>query len=83
VIEELDLIPLEANMAIIAKKADQFQGLDECVARNFPDVLLKTMESLYKLYQAFKMSPYDQTGRREVKINATGTCLYFILFYSQ
>ncbi|KAG0211674.1 Nup93/Nic96-domain-containing protein [Mortierella sp. GBAus27b] len=65
VIEELDLIPLEADMSIIAKKADQFQGLDECVARNFPDVLLKTMESLYKLYHNFKMSPYDEAGRRD------------------
>ncbi|KAG0353474.1 Nup93/Nic96-domain-containing protein [Gamsiella multidivaricata] len=65
VIEELDLIPLEADMAMIAKKADKFQGLDECVARNFSDVLLKTMESLYKMYQALKLSPYDQTGRKE------------------
>ncbi|KAG0247598.1 hypothetical protein BG011_001242, partial [Mortierella polycephala] len=65
VIEDLDLIPLEADMSMIAKKADKFQGLDECVARNFPDVLLKTMESLYKLYQTLKMSPYDEAGRRD------------------
>ncbi|KAF9950637.1 hypothetical protein BGZ65_006474, partial [Modicella reniformis] len=65
VIEDLGLIPLEGDMAQISKKADQFQGLDECVARNFPDVLLKTMESLYKLYQNFKMSPYDEAGRRD------------------
>ncbi|KAF9919357.1 hypothetical protein BX616_005400 [Lobosporangium transversale] len=64
VIIELDLIPLEADMSVIAKKADQFQGLDECVARNFPDVLLKTMESLNRLYQALKNSPYDEAGRR-------------------
>ncbi|KAF9116162.1 hypothetical protein BGX27_004502 [Mortierella sp. AM989] len=65
VIVELDLIPLEADMSVIAKKADKFQGLDECVARNFPDVLLKTMESIYKLYQTLKMSPYDEAGRRD------------------
>ncbi|KAF9990723.1 hypothetical protein BGZ75_000109 [Mortierella antarctica] len=65
VIEELDLIPLEADMATIAKKAEKFQGLDECVARNFPDVLLKTMESLYKLYLTLKNSPYDEPGRKD------------------
>ncbi|GJJ69903.1 nuclear pore complex protein Nup93 [Entomortierella parvispora] len=65
VIEELDLIPLEADMTMIAKKAERFQNLDECVARNFPDVLLKTMESLYKLYQTLKSSPYDEAGRRD------------------
>ncbi|KAI1315080.1 hypothetical protein EDD11_001322 [Mortierella claussenii] len=64
VIIELDLIPLEADMSVIAKKAEQFQGLDECVARNFPDVLLKTMESINKLYQTLKNSPYDEAGRR-------------------
>ncbi|KAG0047412.1 hypothetical protein BGZ83_007529 [Gryganskiella cystojenkinii] len=65
VIESLDLIPLEADMATIAKKAERFQNLDECVARNFPDVLLKTMESLNKLYQTLKSSPYDEAGRRD------------------
>ncbi|KAF9583225.1 hypothetical protein BGW38_009989 [Lunasporangiospora selenospora] len=65
VIEELDLIPLEADMSMISKRAEKFQALDECVARNFPEVLLKTMDSLYKLYQSLKMSPYDETGRRD------------------
>ncbi|KAF9913257.1 hypothetical protein EC991_000019 [Linnemannia zychae] len=64
-IEELGLIPLEADMAGIAKKADEFQALDECVARNLPDVLLKTMDSLYKQYQFLKNSPYDDAGRRD------------------
>ncbi|KAG0324431.1 hypothetical protein BGZ99_001813 [Dissophora globulifera] len=64
-IEDLDLIPFDADTATIAKKADQFQGLDECVARNFPDVLLKTMESLYRMYEALKTSPYDEAGRRD------------------
>ncbi|KAF9415809.1 hypothetical protein BGZ94_010387 [Podila epigama] len=63
-IEELDLIPLEADMSAIAKKAEKFQGLDESIARNFPTMLLKTMESMYKLYEALKLSPYDEAGRR-------------------
>jgi len=75
VIEDLDLIPLEAEMSIIAKKADQFQGLDECVARNFPDVLLKTMESIYKLYHNFKISPYDEAGRRDVSATKSRSML--------
>jgi len=74
VIEELDLIPLEADMTMIAKKAERFQNLDECVARNFPDVLLKTMESLYKLYQTLKSSPYDEAGRRDVSYSLV--CLF-------
>ncbi|KAF9323502.1 hypothetical protein BGZ91_003539 [Linnemannia elongata] len=64
-IEELGLIPLEADMGQIAKKAGEFQALDECVARNLPDVLLKTMDSLFRQYQIFKNSPYDDAGRRD------------------
>ncbi|KAF8931015.1 hypothetical protein BGZ58_007898 [Dissophora ornata] len=64
-IKDLDLIPFDSDVTTITKKADQFQGLDECVARNFPDVLLKTMDSLYKMYQNLKASPYDEAGRRD------------------
>ncbi|KAF9928608.1 hypothetical protein FBU30_002283 [Linnemannia zychae] len=64
-IEDLGLIPLEADMAGIAKMADEFQALDECVARNLPDILLKTMDSLYRQYQIYKNSPYDDVGRRD------------------
>ncbi|KAG0217126.1 hypothetical protein BGX33_011329 [Mortierella sp. NVP41] len=65
VIEDLKLIPLEADMTQIAKAADQFQALDECVARNLPDILHKTMDSLYKQYQTLKSSPYDDAGRQD------------------
>ncbi|KAI9241954.1 MAG: NIC-domain-containing protein [Podila humilis] len=67
-IESLNLIPLEADMSTIAKKAEQFQSLDESIARNFPTVLLKTMESMYQLSESYKMSPYDEAGRRDHRL---------------
>ncbi|KAG0361585.1 hypothetical protein BG005_007870 [Podila minutissima] len=67
-IESLNLIPLEADMSTIAKKAEEFQSLDESIARNFPAVLLKTMESMYQLSEYHKMSPYDEAGRRDHRL---------------
>ncbi|KAG0348404.1 hypothetical protein BG004_005245 [Podila humilis] len=64
-IQDLDLIPLEADMTAIAKKAEQFQVLDESIARNFPTVLLKTMECMYQLSESLKLSPYDEAGRQD------------------
>ncbi|KAF9162413.1 hypothetical protein DFQ26_003567 [Actinomortierella ambigua] len=66
VIEQLDFIPLEADMARITKKVEEFKNLDESVARSFPEILVKTMESIYRLYTELKESRYDEPGRREL-----------------
>ncbi|KAG0232661.1 hypothetical protein BGW42_008001 [Actinomortierella wolfii] len=66
VIEQLDFIPLEADMAKITKKVEEFKNLDESVARSFPEILVKTMESIYRLYTELKELRYDEPGRREL-----------------
>ncbi|KAL1923580.1 uncharacterized protein VTP21DRAFT_8560 [Calcarisporiella thermophila] len=66
--EQLNLIPLESDMALITRKADDLRDLDETIARNFSQLLLMTMTILYKLYTALKESPYGDS-ERQLKMN--------------
>jgi hypothetical protein len=52
--ENLDLLPLDAHS--LDKKVETFKLLDQTVKRNIPDILLATMDLLYKLYGNIKSS---------------------------
>lgn len=67
--EQLGVIPLDGDMSIITRKADEFRDMDEAITRNFAEILLVTMNILYKMYTALKESPYGDQGRQSVCCN--------------
>lgn len=52
--ENLDLLPLDALS--LDKKVESFKLFDQTVKRNIPEILLATMDLLYKLYGNIKSS---------------------------
>ncbi|KAJ1981318.1 nuclear pore complex subunit [Dimargaris verticillata] len=68
IIEKLNLIPLDADVATITRQAEQLRDMDEAVARNFPDILLATMDVLYRLYSQTKQSQFlDATKHAQLQ----------------
>ncbi|RKP34751.1 hypothetical protein BJ085DRAFT_16606 [Dimargaris cristalligena] len=69
IIEKLDLIPLDADVAVITRRAEQLRDLDEAVSRNFPDILLATMDTLSHLYNQTKQSQFlDATKQSQLAL---------------
>lgn len=65
-IESISLLPLSSDISAINRRADEFKDLDEPIAHNFSDILLVTMNCLYKLHQALKESSYGGEARQSV-----------------
>ncbi|KAG5438139.1 hypothetical protein PCANB_002990 [Pneumocystis canis] len=65
IIEQLNIIPLDYNADIgaIKKQAQEFGSLHESIARNVPGLLVMSMESLYKLNNKLKLSPFSDSSR--------------------
>lgn len=66
VIESIAFLPLSSDISAINRRADEFKDLDEPIAQNFSDVLIVTMNCLFKLHQALKESSYGGEARQAV-----------------
>ena len=66
IIENLNLIPLNGDVIFITKKAEDFKEVDESISKNFSDVLLVTMNILFKLHANLKESPFGDSSRQNV-----------------
>jgi nuclear pore complex protein Nup93 len=64
--ERTGLIPLDEENITISRRAEEFKNSHETIARTFPDLILKTMDTISKLYKALKASPYSDAGRQKV-----------------
>src|SRR4051794_22304175 len=64
--EQLNLIPLDGDIAVITRKAEDFREMDESISRNFSEILVQTMTCLSKVYNTIKESPYGDPGRQAV-----------------
>ncbi|KAJ1926950.1 nuclear pore complex subunit [Tieghemiomyces parasiticus] len=64
IMERLHLIPLEADVVTITRQAEQLRDLDEAIARNFPDLLLATMDVLCQLYTQTKQSQFLDASKQ-------------------
>ena len=60
-------MPLSTDIASINRRADDFRDLDEPIAHNFSDILIVTMNCLFKLHQALKESSYGGEARQSVR----------------
>ncbi|CAG8522504.1 2009_t:CDS:10, partial [Ambispora leptoticha] len=56
-IERMNIIPLEADMAEMAKRNQELSGKSEEIRRNYPALMLLTMECLYEYHQQLKTRP--------------------------
>lgn len=69
--ESLDIIPF--NIHAMERKVAAFQELDQVVKHNFAEILLATMDVLYKLHGNLKSttsvisSPFGDGGKEQVK----------------
>lgn len=65
IIEQLNIVPLDCNADIgaIKKQAQDFGLLHESIARNVPNLLVMSMECLYKLNNKLKLSPFSDSSR--------------------
>ncbi|CDZ96438.1 Cullins [Phaffia rhodozyma] len=63
-IESIGLLPLTSDITAINRRADEFKDLDESIAHNFSDVLVVTMNCLFKLHQLLKESSYGGEARQ-------------------
>ncbi|KAJ3322769.1 hypothetical protein HDU76_013803 [Blyttiomyces sp. JEL0837] len=48
------VVPFEADMGVIARRAEDFRGLEEVVARSVPVVLVTAMVALARVYRVLK-----------------------------
>lgn len=64
-IEELSIIPLKSDLALIVRAADDLKEYDESILRNIDTILLNTMNILYKMHSTLKESPYGDSSRQE------------------
>ncbi|KAJ1659089.1 nuclear pore complex subunit [Dispira simplex] len=64
IIEKLDLIPLNGDVACITQQAERLRDLDEAISRNFPEVLLATMDTLSRLHAQIKQSQFMGTTKQ-------------------
>ncbi|KTW29977.1 linker nucleoporin NIC96 [Pneumocystis jirovecii RU7] len=82
VIEQLNIIPLDCNADIgaIKKQAQDFTSLHESIARNVAGLLVMSMESLYKLNNKLKLSPFSDSSRNakliELRKRAKSVMIY-------
>ncbi|KAG4305809.1 hypothetical protein PORY_000719 [Pneumocystis oryctolagi] len=82
IIEQLNIIPLDCNVDIgaIKKQAQDFVSLHESIARNVSGLLVMSMESLYKLNNKLKMSPFVDSSRNakltELRKRAKSVMIY-------
>jgi nuclear pore complex protein Nup93 len=65
-IEGVNFIPLDGDLVVIIKRADEFKDADESITRNFDNVLVTTMNILHKLHTELKESPYGDANRQQV-----------------
>ncbi|CAG8518550.1 8653_t:CDS:10 [Ambispora gerdemannii] len=56
-IERMNIVPLEADMAEMAKRNQELSGKSEEIRRNYPAIMLLTMECLYECHQQLKTRP--------------------------
>ena len=71
VLESLDLLPLDTNRAhatYVSEKAEKFRHLDNNIVKNLSDILLTTMDSLFRLYSSLKESLFIDSAR-QTKMN--------------
>jgi hypothetical protein len=64
---------LSTDIASINRRADDFRDLDEPIAHNFSDILIITMNCLFKLHQALKESSYGGEARQSVSCRLLST----------
>lgn len=65
IIENLNIIPLDGDLASIIRRAEDVKELDDTVLRNFDTILLTTMNILYKIHSQLKESPYGDASRQQ------------------
>ena len=46
----MNLLPFQMDSQVIAEKVNAFRTLDDCILRNFADILLAAMTILYKIF---------------------------------
>ncbi|TIA94364.1 hypothetical protein E3P81_00121 [Wallemia ichthyophaga] len=63
-IEQLNIIPLSGDVISITRKAEDFKEINESISRNFSDILLVTMNILFKIHANLKESPFGDTSRQ-------------------
>ncbi|TIC03273.1 NIC-domain-containing protein [Wallemia mellicola] len=63
-IEDVKLIPLNGDVISITRKSEEFKDLDESISRNLSDVLLITMNILFKIHANLKESPFGDSSRQ-------------------
>jgi len=63
--DHLGIIPTE--VILIESRVEAFKSLDHCIKRNFADLLLATMDILYRIYTQLKSNP-NSDGGRELRI---------------
>lgn len=56
-LEQTNIVPLHYDHSLIRRLVDQFNGLDENVQKNVPEILLNAMDILYKTWAAHVSQP--------------------------
>ncbi len=71
IIEQLGIIPLDedTNIGTIRKRAQDFDLMDDSVARNVPGILLIAIDSLKQLYGMLKQSQFTYQTRLLVSVS--------------
>ncbi|KAJ1921877.1 nuclear pore complex subunit [Mycoemilia scoparia] len=64
IIQSTGLIPLDDDINETTRKSEQIRNLDPTIIRNFPDILLLTMDVLSRLYSGLKESSYPDSTKQ-------------------
>ena len=65
--ESTDLIPMEADVAKITKRAEEFKDLPDALQRNLQTFLTLTMDILAVVHQKVKASSLPEVSRQMVR----------------
>ncbi|OZJ05272.1 hypothetical protein BZG36_01960 [Bifiguratus adelaidae] len=63
-IRSTNLIPLDGDMSLMVRKAEEYRLHEEAIARTFPEILVTTMTILHKKFTELKKGPYGDLSRQ-------------------
>ena len=80
IIENLNIIPLDGDLANIIRRAEDVKELDDAILRNFDIILLTTLNVLYKIHSFLKESPYGDASRQQKMLDVRKKARALMMF---
>ncbi|KAI8051188.1 Nup93/Nic96-domain-containing protein [Syncephalis plumigaleata] len=78
--EQLNLVPLQADTPNVIYYCERLKYADDAIARNLPELLLATMDAVYQVYKQLRDSPYTDHSRQKKMMEQRGKARSLMVF---